>query len=171
VILIYGAAKDKNLFHQKTAIYLCSMIHQGRYIVTAFFIFILLITCLWFIYKISNSHSQNPEQNNSKAILVDNIRRPQLTESAEKGKFLFERDCASCHKLHGSELLLANYRSKWPDKKELFAFIRYPQEVEKRNSYVKELVETFGVRMLGNPKLSDEEISLILNYMDFELTH
>jgi hypothetical protein len=59
--------------------------------------------------------------------------------------------------------------SKWSNKKELFEFIRDPEEARKSNAYVKDLVESFGgVEMRGSPNLTDDDIQAILDYIDEE---
>ena len=87
--------------------------------------------------------------------------------SAQDGKALFSANCASCHainkRLTGPALM--GVEERWPDKKELFAFIRNPSLVIKRNAYAKKLKDVYGTLMTAFPDLTDEAIAAILDYI------
>lgn len=89
-----------------------------------------------------------------------------------KGKLLYYENCKACHgsfrQLDGPWQSLAGYPSQWPNRKELFAFIRNPDEVIKTSAYAKDLLSKYGVRMKGSPDLTDDEIDLILQYIEAE---
>jgi mono/diheme cytochrome c family protein len=95
-----------------------------------------------------------------------------LTASELNGKNLYYKECLSCHgsfrKNDGPWLSLAGIESQWPDKKELFAFIRNPAEVITRNAYARKLEEVYGLAMTGFPDLTDVEIQSILDYIKRE---
>jgi cytochrome c1 len=63
---------------------------------------------------------------------------------------------------------LAGLESQWPDKSELYAFIRNPAEVISRNAYARNLKERWGSIMTSFPELTDEEIQAILDYIKWE---
>lgn len=93
-------------------------------------------------------------------------------EPDQNGKKLFIENCLACHGLRGdSRVFLSGYASRWPDKNKLFEYIRDPSEAKKKNPYVQELEKTFGVQMVGSPKLTDEEIQSILDYIDYGLKY
>jgi mono/diheme cytochrome c family protein len=108
---------------------------------------------------------------NSKAeIALDNPK--VIPKPDENGKKLFIENCSACHGIRGDAgFSHSGYPSMWPDKNKLFDFIRNPSEARKKNPYVQELDKTFGVQMTGSPKLTDEEIQSILDYIDYGLKY
>ena len=85
-----------------------------------------------------------------------------------KGRNLFKM-CAPCHTIFKDMTgpALAGVESRWPDKKELFTFIRNPGLVMSRNVYARKLKENFLVMTPGF-KLTDEQIQSILKYISHE---
>lgn len=87
------------------------------------------------------------------------------------GKQLFMANCGACH--HATRNLTGpafyGVRSRWKDKKLLYAYVRNSTEVIKKDKYAKELFEKWNkVVMTPFPKLKDAEIDAILNYVDEE---
>jgi mono/diheme cytochrome c family protein len=104
--------------------------------------------------------------------VVYDKRNDSLTISQLNGKNLYYKKCISCHgsfrKNDGPWLSLAGLESQWPDKSELYAFIRNPAEVMSRNAYARNLKEKWGSMMTSFPELTDEEIQAILDYIKLE---
>ena len=90
-----------------------------------------------------------------------------LPQSQQNGKMLFMSKCASCHHVFKDMTgpALAGVTERWPNKKELFAFIRNPWEVMARNAYARKQKAKFGSMMTAFPDLTDKEIQDILNYI------
>jgi cytochrome c551/c552 len=93
-----------------------------------------------------------------------------LANMAQDGKQLFNQKCASCHaidkKLVGPAL--KGVEDRWPEKAQLYAWIRnsaavvksgYPRAVEVYNEYNK-------VQMTAFPELKDADIDAILSYIN-----
>jgi cytochrome c2 len=144
-------------------------VNQQKYIISASFIVILCLLIFIGFRVSSKKKSQKP------ALLVThNITNRKLMDFMI-GKRLYENNCGACHgrfsTKDGPWLTLPGFLSRWPDKKELFAYIRNPEEVRKRNAYAKELSVIWGAKMRGVPNLTDQEIQSILDYMEAELTN
>jgi cytochrome c551/c552 len=97
------------------------------------------------------------------------LMRP-LANQAQDGKQLFNQKCASCHaidkKLVGPAL--KGVEDRWPEKAQLYAWIRnssavvksgYPRAVEVYNEYNK-------IQMTAFPELKDADIDAILAYIN-----
>jgi mono/diheme cytochrome c family protein len=117
--------------------------------------------------------SQTKVVENSSSGIIDYIESvDSLPKKISAGKILYLKKCASCHGVFtsndGALQTLAGIESKWPDKKELFAFIRNPEQVMKTNSYVKELRKKYGSTMTSFPDMTDDEIQAILDYIKTE---
>jgi len=91
------------------------------------------------------------------------------TVKAQDGKSLFSQNCASCHaidkRLTGPALM--GVEDRWPNKKNLYAWIRNNQAFLKTgDSYANNLYNEYGkVPMNLFPNLSDAEIGAILKYI------
>ncbi len=106
---------------------------QKKYIVYAVLILLVCFAAYFAITKISKTKAvENPPTG------TINYEKPtdSLSGSPLEGKILYLNKCGSCHgsfdRLDGPWLSLAGVNSQWPDKKELFAFIRNPEEVIKK---------------------------------------
>jgi cytochrome c1 len=142
--------------------------HQWRYILPAILIFIAIAIVYLMTEKTSIFKSYNADKNE-----ITVINKPDfLSQDGFRGKELYDSNCLKCHgsfnQADGPWLSLAGVDSKWPDKKELFEFIRNPEEVIKRNAYAKKLKVAFGIIMQGFPNLTDNEIQAIINYILWE---
>ncbi|MCU0320909.1 MAG: cytochrome c [Chitinophagaceae bacterium] len=87
------------------------------------------------------------------------------------GKQLFMANCGACH--HATRNLTGpsfyGVRTRWKDKKLLYAYVRNSTEVIKKDAYAKALFEKWNkVVMTSFPKLKDAEIDAIFNYVDEE---
>ena len=89
---------------------------------------------------------------------------------AQDGKQLFNAKCASCHAVDKNLVgpALKGVEDRWPEKDQLYAWIRnsaavvksgYPRAVAVYNEYNK-------VQMTAFPELTDPDIDAILNYVN-----
>jgi cytochrome c551/c552 len=98
----------------------------------------------------------------------------ETTEAYTKqidGKQLFMANCGACHHVTRNLTGPSFYgvRSRWKNKKLLYAYIRNSTEVIKKDAYAKALFEKWNkVVMTSFPKLKDAEIDAIFNYVDEE---
>ncbi len=92
------------------------------------------------------------------------------TVKAQEGKTLFNQKCASCHAIDKKLIgpALAGVEDRWPDKGQLYSWIRnsaaviksgYPRAVEVYNEYQK-------IQMTAFPELTDKNIDDILAYIN-----
>jgi cytochrome c1 len=135
---------------------------QINYILYAFFLLFLFVLGYFIIQKFPwRISSKRPS-----VVISQNFPNDSLPQNLVPGKKLFQNKCVICHNFYKLDgYFLNGFENRWTNKKELFAFIRNPEEVIKRNSYAKELKERFKVVPLGFPELTDEEIQSILDYM------
>ena len=94
-----------------------------------------------------------------------------LTSSAQDGHALFQANCASCHKVNAKLVgpALAGVEDRWPDKKELHAWIRNNQQVIKSGyPYAVSLYNEYKVSMTTFPSFTDKDIDAILTYISTE---
>ena len=89
---------------------------------------------------------------------------------AQDGKALFNQKCASCHAIDKQLVgpALKGVEERWPEKAQLYAWIRnsaaviksgYPRAVEVYNQYNK-------IQMTAYPELTDGDIDAILSYIN-----
>ncbi len=89
--------------------------------------------------------------------------------NAQDGKSLFSQNCASCHavnkKLTGPAL--AGVEDRWPDKKNLYAWIKNNQAFLKTgDAYANKLYNEYNKTAMNLfPTLSDKDIDAILAYI------
>ena len=89
--------------------------------------------------------------------------------NAQDGKSLFSQNCASCHavnkKLTGPAL--AGIEDRWPDKKNLYAWIKNNQAFLKTgDAYANKLYNEYNKTAMNLfPNLSDKDIDAILAYI------
>jgi mono/diheme cytochrome c family protein len=89
--------------------------------------------------------------------------------NAQDGKSLFSQNCASCHavnkKLTGPAL--AGVEDRWPDKKNLYAWIKNNQAFLKTgDAYANKLYNEYNKTAMNLfPALSDKDIDAILAYI------
>jgi mono/diheme cytochrome c family protein len=89
--------------------------------------------------------------------------------NAQDGKSLFSQNCASCHavnkKLTGPAL--AGVEDRWPDKKNLYAWIKNNQSFLKTgDAYANKLYNEYNKTAMNLfPNLSDKDIDAILAYI------
>ena len=89
--------------------------------------------------------------------------------NAQDGKALFSQNCASCHavnkKLTGPAL--AGVEDRWPDKKNLYAWIKNNAAFLKTgDAYANKLYNEYNKTAMNLfPGLSDKDIDAILGYI------
>jgi Cytochrome c len=141
---------------------------QQKYIISA----ILLLVVIAIIYFGLKRFSESENTKSSSMVIDKDKKGDSILPVQEIGKVLYYNKCMSCHgsfrKTDGPWLSLAGFPSRWPDKKELFAFIRNPAEIIGRSAYAKELKETYRSVMTPFPDLTDKEIQAILDYITYE---
>lgn len=137
--------------------------NQRKYIISAVLV-LLFGTAIYFGFKklSQGKDVEHPEKNIDMDEPVDT-----LIQSQQRGKMLFMSKCASCHHIFKDLTgpVLAGVTDRWPNKKELFAFIRNPAAVMARNSYARKQKLKFRSMMPLFPDLTDKEIQDILNYI------
>ena len=88
---------------------------------------------------------------------------------AQDGKTLFQTNCASCHQVHKKLTgpALAGVEDRWPNKKNLYAWIRNSAAFLKTgDAYANNLYNEYNkVAMNQFPGLTDGEIDAILGYI------
>jgi len=88
---------------------------------------------------------------------------------AQDGKALFQTNCASCHQVHKKLTgpALAGVEDRWPNKKNLYAWIRNSAAFLKTgDAYANNLYNEYNkVAMNQFPGLTDGEIDAILGYI------
>ena len=138
---------------------------QRKYIIYAFLILTTGIIIYFGYKKVSSSDKSVITKN---AVSDRNYEiADSLSLSQANGKRLFQSQCASCHLIfkNATGNALAGVENRWPDKKELFAFIRNPEMIISKNSYVRKLKDEYGSVMTAFPDLTDDEIQAILDYI------
>lgn len=87
----------------------------------------------------------------------------------QRGKKLFENNCASCHSINKTDNIihLESVEERVPSCELLYAFIRNSQQViQSGNPYFIERYEEFGKIQMNNfPNLTDDNIDDILEYI------
>ena len=137
------------------------VMNQKKYLVSAVLLLFLLAGAYFIIRKFSNTKIVE----NSPTIIDNEKPVDSLPKTSLNGKLLFQR-CASCHSMFkdGTGPAMAGVNERWPDKKELFEFIRNPWLVVKRNAYARKLKEKYKSMMTAF-SLTDSEIQSILDYI------
>jgi cytochrome c2 len=109
------------------------------------------------------------------AVAGGNTGKDGITQSMiDKGKEVFDKNaCAACHskdmKTDLTGPALSGVVDRWPDKKELYRWIRNSSEmIAEGHKYSVELFEKYKkVPMLPYPNLTDEEIDAVLAYIQY----
>jgi cytochrome c len=131
---------------------------------------ILLVVVGAAIYIGFNKFPQRTDVVNPENSIDNDFSIDTLTQSQQNGKKLFMGKCASCHAIFkdmtGNKM--AGIDARWPNKKELFAFIRNPSEAMAKNSKLRKLKDKYSSMMTAFPDLTDKEIQDILNYIKNE---
>jgi mono/diheme cytochrome c family protein len=140
--------------------------HIG-YITSAHLLLISVALGGWLVSKIP-FNSSHPESD----VDIEPVKQKSLaplSPAGAKGKVLFQTKCASCHALNkdmvGPSLASAIDDDHWSDRKQLYKWIRNPQEFMKTDSYTRALRDRFGSMMQAFPDITDEEINNILSYI------
>lgn len=106
----------------------------------------------------------------SKTSSTFNIEKNKVLQVVD-GKQLFMVNCATCHHPTRNSIAPTIYdiKSRWKNKKLLYAYVRNSSEVIKKDAYAKGLFEKWNkVVMTPFPKLKDADIDAIFNYVDSE---
>lgn len=116
--------------------------------------------CIFFLLLICGCQSNDPQKT---------VTATVQETGGNTGEQLFKNNCYQCHR-PGAETLgpnLAGARNRWPEKNELYEFVRNPQEMIGKNKYARDLQQQYkGSQMLPYPNLTREEIDAILDYCD-----
>jgi len=92
-----------------------------------------------------------------------------FSSQAQDGKTLFQTNCASCHQVHKKLTgpALAGVEERWPNKKNLYAWIRNSAAFLKTgDAYANNLYNEYNkVAMNQFPGLTDAEIDAMLVYI------
>ena len=138
--------------------------NQRKYLVYAVLLLLVVAGGYFVIQKFSQTKIV---ENYSLRIIDYEERVDSLSKLVRDGKMFFMRMCASCHHIFkdGFTGALIGVEFRWPEKKELFAFIRNPAAVTARNAYARKLKEKSVVMMTAFPDLTDKEIQTILDYI------
>jgi mono/diheme cytochrome c family protein len=93
-----------------------------------------------------------------------------ISDKAQKGKTLFQINCASCHNLFkevtGPSLTGFEDRGPWAERAKLYEWIKNPAAFMKKDSYAKTLKERYGSMMTAFPNLTSNEIDNIADYIN-----
>ena len=140
---------------------------QSNYIVNAF----LLVLLLFFGVQIFQTLSESTSRSDKTEVLIDQ-EKPEMAN--HPGKILFQSKCASCHhvfrNMTGPALAGFEERGPWGDKKKLYAWIRNPSAFMETDAYTRDLRKNFGSTMSTFPDLTDEQINLIVEYIQLQST-
>ena len=142
------------------------MLHQRKYIISAFLIFSFVFAGIYFIKNFSEKRNSDwcGTENNYALIESD------TSKEYKNGKILFQQQCASCHILGinavGPDLLGFAARGPWGNKKFFFDYLKDPQKFYKDNEsqYVKYLYKSTPV---NHPDflVSEEEVDALIHYL------
>jgi mono/diheme cytochrome c family protein len=94
-----------------------------------------------------------------------------INATAQDGKALFSQNCASCHAVKKDLVgpALAGTQDRWPDKKNLYAWIKNSQAFLKTgDKYANDLFAKYNKIPMNAFTLEDAEIDAILAYIDSE---
>jgi mono/diheme cytochrome c family protein len=87
----------------------------------------------------------------------------------EKGRIIFQTNCASCHALNkvlsAPALSGVEGRGPWNSRERLFYFTRHVADYIPRTCYTKELQSQFGSVMPDFPDLDNETLTAIYDYI------
>jgi mono/diheme cytochrome c family protein len=137
-----------------------------KHIITASFLLILIFGVSQVIIKLpATKYSEATE---SVCGTCNDTAIPVLSETAQKGKILFQAHCASCHRLFGTGISLFGFerRGPWSDREKLYEFIRDPVALFKKDPYMRQWLKETGVMMPAFPDLTDTEIDCIVGYIN-----
>jgi len=141
---------------------------QRRYI---FFAAMILIVGAGIYFAIKKFTSTKVAYN--RPITVDYVENDSLPKSQWDGKMLFMQKCASCHAIFkntsGPALAGVNSRGPWTNTKRLYSYIKKPETFNK-NKYVDSLRRVYGFNHMSFPDLTDDEITVILKYINDQHT-
>ncbi len=105
----------------------------------------------------------------------DDQKKPKLTEQQIRGKKLFRKNCASCHRRNMVDDMtgpaLQDVTDRWEGRETLlYDWIKNPQAViSSGDPYALALYKKWGeAEMSAFPKLTDENIDDLLTYIERE---
>lgn len=143
------------------------MNRQVDYIIHAGILLSLMSGLLYFINAVSENN--NTGRNETPVYINTPAENIQLTDAAAKGKAIYMGKCASCHSIWkdmtGPALAGFTERGPWTDRKNVYAWIRNPQQFMQSNEYAQELKTKYNAIMTGFPDLTNEEIDAICEYV------
>jgi hypothetical protein len=126
---------------------------------------ILLGIIILMLYKFS----VNATRQNSKR-LAEIMRQDSLRVDSTKfftSKLLFEKNCNACHNFYKTDNFLIGVVDRWHSRDTLKMFIKDPAGTAKINEYAKKVIDEYvQVKMPSYPNLKDEELELMVYFMD-----
>jgi len=133
-----------------------------------YIVYVMLILLLGFCAYLL-MHNRNTAAARRSTIVTQDNFADDSSILLMRGEAVYKKYCENCHssfKSHdGPWLIFHALDSRWPDKKELAAYIKNPEQVRKRNVYARDLPKKWGAVMPGFPKLKDDEIAAVLAYI------
>jgi len=140
---------------------------QINYIIHAFLLVLLLAAGYFVVNKIISAELINES---NEVIDYDSIGPDSISAASSQGRTLFLSKCASCHNVFkdmaGPALGSFEERGPWSDRKKLYEWIKNPEAFMKKDSYTKQLKEKFGSVMTPFPDLTNDEIDVIIQYIN-----
>jgi mono/diheme cytochrome c family protein len=139
------------------------------YILRGFLLLLVILAGLGFVQLLTSSerHQQVEELPRVFITNADNAGEPRVYNA--KGKWLFDQNCGTCHKLGETddEVGLPYIEDKIKDKPLLRGWIRNSDSVLKTgNRYFNDLYEKWNKTPMPTfPQLSDGDIDEILEYI------
>lgn len=93
-----------------------------------------------------------------------------LSENAQKGKNLFNANCASCHKLYkkmtGPSFKGLVQNGRYPSKEYFYDYVRNEQKlIDNNDEYAKAINDEYSYDYVHQFELTDTEIEQLLEYI------
>jgi mono/diheme cytochrome c family protein len=146
------------------------MNRQVDHIVHAGILLSLMCGFLFFINSVADNNFS--AQNEAAAYADIPAAVENMPDAALQGKTLFWGNCASCHNVYksttGPALIGFTERDPWTDRKNVYAWIRNPQQFMLKNEYTRALKKQYNAMMTAFPDLTNEEIDAIIEYINFQ---
>ena len=147
------------------------MNRQVNYIIYAILLSLSLPVGYYFIDKIvATERTIQPEP----AINVQQGEIPTPPKTVIAGKSLFMAKCASCHSVFkdmiGPGVEGFEERGPWQDRNKLYEWVKNPAAFMAKDPYTKKLKEKYSITMQSFPELTNEEVDVIVEYINYVST-